>query len=228
MAEGRRTRHLLRAACGLVGPAAFTTAWLVNGQRQPRYPVIDEHISGLAALDAEHPFSMMTGFITLGTCSMVFATELWCLLADGRRRPGLGPVLLGIGGAAAVVAGLLRRDAFLLSPPGRDPAYLQSWHNDGHDLAAGIIYATSVLAPLALARRFRRDPAWAPLVPAAIASSGASVVLMVVFATDVDRSYNGIVQRVMVTVPQAFMAALAVRALRPPSAAATAPARRTG
>jgi Protein of unknown function (DUF998) len=221
----RRTPHVLRAACGLVGPAVFTAAWLVNGQRQPHYPVADEHISGLAALDAEHPVSMITGFVALGTCSVVFATELWRLLADGRRRPGLGPVLLGLGGAAAIAAGFLRRDTFLLSPPGRDPAYQQSWHNDGHDLAAGVIYATSVLAPLLLARRFRHDPAWAPLVPAALASSGASVMLMVVFATDVDRSYNGIVQRIMVTVPQAFMAALAVRALRPPPAVATVPAR---
>ena len=210
----------MRAACGLVGPAVFTVAWLVNGQRQPHYPVADEHISGLAALDAEHPVSMITGFVTLGTCTVVFATELWRLLADGRRRPGLGPVLLGLGGVAAVAAGFLRRDTFLLSPPGRDAAYEQSWHNDGHDLAATVIYATSVLAPLFLARRFRKDPAWAPL--------DASVVLMVAFATDVDRSYNGIVQRIMVTVPQAFMAALAVRALRPPPVVATAPARRSG
>ena len=57
-------------------------------------------------------------------------------------------------------------------------------------------------------------------MPAALASSGASVALMAVFATDVDRSFNGIVQRVMVTVPQAFMAALAVRALRSQPAAA--------
>jgi len=219
---------VLRLACGLVGPAVFTTAWLVNGMRQPRYPVADEHISGLAALDAEHPISMITGFVTLGTCSVLFAAELRRLLADGRRRrPGLGPVLLGLGGVASVAAGFLRRDAFLLSPPGRDPAYQQSWHNDGHDLAAGVIYATSVLAPLFLARRFRTDPAWASLVPAALASSGASVVLMGFFATDVDRSYNGIVQRVMVTVPQAFMAALAVRALRSPTGAATVPARPT-
>jgi hypothetical protein len=223
MGGHRRTPHLLRAACGLVGPAVFTAAWLVNGQRQPHYPVADEHISGLAALDAEYPVSMITGFVALGTCTVVFATELWRLLADGRRRPGLGPVLLGLGGVAAVAAGFLRRDAYLLSPPGRDPSFRQSWHNDGHDLAAGVIYATSVVAPLLLARRFRRDPAWSPLVPAALASSGASVVLMVVFATDVDRSFNGIVQRVMVTVPQAFMAALAIRALRPPPDGATAP-----
>jgi hypothetical protein len=228
MADRRRTSNAWRAAGGLVGPAVFTAAWLVGGLRQPRYPVADEHISGLAAVDAEHPLAMVAGFVTLGSCTLVFATELRRQLAAGGRRPGLGPVLLGISGAAAVAAGLLRRDAFLLHPPGRPPDYRQSWHNDGHDMAAGVIYVTTVVAPLLLARRFRDDPAWAPLVPAALASSGASLALMAVFATDVDRSYSGIVQRLMVTVPQAFMAALAVRALRHQPAGATAPARRTG
>jgi hypothetical protein len=225
MGDRRRTPRRLRVACGLVGPAVFTAAWLVDGLRQPRYPVADEHISGLAALDAEHPFSMIAGFVTLGACTVVFATELRRLLAD-RRRPGVGPVLLGLSGVAAVAAGFLRRDTFLLSPPGRDLAYRQSWHNDGHDLASGVVYVTSVLAPLVLARRFRDDPAWSPLVPVALASSGASVVLMAIFATDVDRHFNGIVQRVMVTVPQALMAAVAVRALRRGPAGATGPARR--
>ena len=171
---------------------------------------------------------MITGFVTLGTCTVVFATELWRLLR--RRSPPAGP---RAGAARSRRRGRRGRRVpaarRLPAQPARAgiPRYQQSWHNDGHDLAAGVIYATSVLAPLFLARRFRDDPAWAPLVPAALASSGASVVLMVVFATDVDRSFNGIVQRVMVTVPQAFMAALAVRALRPPPAVATVPARPT-
>ena len=225
MGDRHLTLHRIRAACGLVGPAAFTVAWLINGWRQPAYPVADEHISGLAALDADHPHSMITGFVTLGTCTVVFATELRRLLSVGGRRPGLGPVLLGIGGVAGVAAGLLRRDTVLLNPPGRDPGYEQSWHNNGHDLSAALIYTTSVVAPLLLARRFRDDDGWAGLVPAALASSGASLVLMATFATDVDRHLNGIVQRVMVTVPQAFMAAVAVRALlQSRSAEATAPA----
>ena len=121
---------------------------------------------------------------------------------------------------AAVAAGLLRRDAFLLNPPGRVDGHVQSWHNDGHDIAAGVIYVSTVLAPLLLTRRFRGDDAWRGLVPAAVASSALSTLLMAVFATDVDRHGNGIVQRVMVTLPQAFMAVLALRVLR-----ATDPAR---
>jgi Protein of unknown function (DUF998) len=198
------------AAAGVLGPAAFTTAWIVNGQRQPGYPIADEHISGLAALDAENPGTMITGFVVLGVSTMVFAVELARGLG-GRRRAGWGPALLALGGAAAVAAGLLRRDALLLNPPGRPSDYVQSWHNDGHDVAAGVIYVGTVFAPLLLARRFRRDPQWASLVPVAVASSAVSVALMAIFATDVDRHGNGIVQRVMVTLPQALMAVLAVR-----------------
>ena len=204
---------MLGAACGLIGPVVFTTAWLVNGARQRDYPVADEHISGLAALDADHPRSMMFGFVALGACTVVFATEVRRVLSTGGRRAGVGPWLIGACGVAAVVAGLLRRDTVLLSPPGRDPGYEQSWHNNGHDLAAGVIYTTSVLAPLALAHRFRHDPEWAPFVPWAVVSSGANLVLMAAFATDVDRHGNGILQRIMVTVPQVGLAALAVKVL---------------
>ncbi len=215
-ARGRWRR--VAAGAGVVGPAVFTTAWLFNGRRQHDYPIADEHISGLAALDADHPVTMMAGFVALGAATVVFSRELRRAL--GGRRAGWGPALLGLSGVAAVAAGLLRRDAFLLNPPGRVDGYAQSWHNDGHDISAGVIYVSTVLAPLLLARRFRGDAEWRGLVPAAIASSVVSTVLMGVFATDVDRHGNGIVQRVMVTLPQAFMAALALRVLR-----ATDPAR---
>jgi Protein of unknown function (DUF998) len=218
----RLTLDRVEALAGIVGPAAFTTAWIVSGIRQDGYPVAHEHISGLAAHDADDPTLMIAGFTVLGAGTIAFAIALRRALG-GRRGAGLGPVLLAAGGAAGLAAGFLRRDTFLLNPPDRPDDYRQSWHNDGHDLSAGVIYATSVLAPGALAWRFHRDEAWADLVPGAVASSAASLVLMAIFATDVDRRFNGLLQRLMVTVPQAFMALLALRVLRsePSSAGAT-------
>ena len=200
----------------MIGPAAFTTAWLVNGRRQSDYSVRDEHISGLAALDADHPHTMISGFIVLGLSTMTFATALHTALRAGGRRPGPGPALLLISGAGAVSAGLLRRDTVLLNPPGRTPDWEQSWHNNGHDLSAGVIYTCAVTAPLALAWRFRGDPDWRGVDAAAIAASAVSLGLMGFFATDVDRLGNGLVQRAMVTLPEAFMAAAALRLLRRP------------
>jgi hypothetical protein len=198
----------------------FTLAWVVDGQRQSAYGIADEHISGLAAVDADHPTSMIAGFVVLGVATVAFAAELSRVLG-GRRRAGWGPALLALGGAAAV----------LLHPPARPGDYVQSWHNDGHDLAAAVIYVSTVVTPLLLAWRFRKDPQWSGLVPVALASSVASVALMTIFATDVDRHGNGIVQRVMVTLPQVLMAGLAVRVVTatdpaPPSSSPTGPARR--
>jgi len=217
----------LRAAGGIAGPVVFTGAWLVNGLRQHGYPVRDEHISGLAALDADHPTSMMMGFVALGVSTLAFAWELRRVLG-GRGRSGLAPLLLGAGGLAAIAAGLLRRDTVLLHPPGGSVGYQQSWHNSGHDLSAAVIYVTTVVTPLLLAWRFRHDPAWRRFVPAALASSAASVALMGWFGTDVDRAWNGVVQRGMVTIPQVFMAALAVKVLvAPPDVARQSNTRRT-
>lgn len=202
-----------RAAAGVVGPAVFTTAWMVGGLRQSGYPVADEHISGLAALDADHPEWMIAGFLALGAGTAVFATELHRALG-GRGRAGAAPWLLGAAGLAGVTAGVLRRDTVLLQPPGRPPDWVQSWHNDGHDLAAGVAYAAGVLVPLLLARRFTGDPRWERWRGPAVGLAALQVALLAAFATDVDRPGNGLLQRLMVTVPQAVLVVMALELLR--------------
>jgi hypothetical protein len=207
--RGPLRRHA--TAAGIAGPAAFTAAWIVSGQRQDGYSVRNEHISGLAAPDARNPEVLMTGFIVMGVATIGFAAALRERL--GGREAGLGPYLLGVTGLGAIAAGLLRRDHMLLHPLDEPPDWEQSWRNDGHDLAAGVIYTTSVAAPLLLARRLARDPQLAPMVPLGLGVSAGSLALMAVFATQVDRRGNGIVQRVMVSLPMAFMSALAWRML---------------
>jgi hypothetical protein len=204
------------ALAGIAGPVAFTTAWLVGGIRQRRYPIADEHISGLAARDADHPGPMIAGFLAAGLGTLAFAATLHHELRTGTRRPGAGPVLLGLAGAAEFTAGLLRRDTVLLNPPDRAEDWRQSRHNDGHDASAGVAFGCAVAVPVALAVRFRGDPAWSPLVPAAVVAALASGILMGAFATDVDRHGNGLLQRAMVTLPQAFQVALATRLLARP------------
>jgi hypothetical protein len=196
-----------------VGPAAFTSAWLIAGLRQSGYPVAHEHISGLAALDADHPTVMIAGFLLLGACTTVFAAEVHRALG-GRGRAGAAPWLLGAAGLAGMAAGVLRRDTVLLHPPGRPDGWVPSWHNDAHDLAAGVAYAAGVIVPLLLARRFRHDAVWARWRRPALAVAAVQVVLLVGFATDVDRSGNGLLQRVMVTVPQLVLVVMAFEALR--------------
>src|SRR5271165_6044875 len=56
----------------------------------------------------------------------------------------------------------------LLSVPGEPGA---SWHSN--DAISGLLYASLVLAQLALARRFRRDARWRPWCPWLLASAAA-------------------------------------------------------
>jgi hypothetical protein len=204
----------LRALAGLIGPAAFTTAWLVSQRRQDDYAVAHEHISGLAAPDADDPHVMAAGFLILGACTVAFASELDRRLG-GERRSGWGPALIGASGMATIMAGTFRRDRRSNAPP-TDGSAGQSWVNDVHDVASVIGGFAAATGLLALARRFAADPAWrgwaVPAASAAAAGSGLSGW----FLRDVVQPGNGIVQRVSVTIPLTFMARLALRLLREP------------
>jgi len=211
----------LRAACGIAGPVAFTAAWVTSTLRQSGYSIAGEHLSGLAAPDARDPEIMLAGFLALGACTTAFGSALAEALG-GPGRSGPGPWLVRCAGLGTVAAGLLRRDRMLLHPPGA--AAGQSWHNHGHDLASGIVYAALLAAPPLLARRFGADPDWARLRGPALAAWLASAALLALFWSEVLEPWNGIVQRVAVTVPLAFMAALAGWLLaRPPVLPVPAP-----
>ena len=203
----------LRAACGLAGPAAFTAAWAVGTLRQPAYSAANEHISGLAAHDARAPHIMVSGFLVLGACTVLFARELSDRLG-GVERAGPGPPLMGMSGLAVMAAGALRRDRMSNFPLPGEALVRQSWRNDGHDIASVISHVSGAVGMLALARRFRKDPRWRrwtiPTVAAAIVGSGLSGS----FAAEVTRPGNGILQRTAVSIPLGYESALAVRLMR--------------
>lgn len=201
----------LRAVAGLVGPAAFTAAWVTAARRQEGYRVAHEHISGLAARDAADRHVMSAGFLALGACTVAFAAELEGRLG-GRDQAGWGPTLMGVAGVGTVVAGLFPRDRRSNARPGEPTG--QSWVNDVHDAASVTGAVTGLVGLGALARRFRRDPAWSDLSAPALRTAAASAASTAWFLRDVVRPGNGIVQRVSVSLPLAFMARLAGRAIR--------------
>jgi hypothetical protein len=214
----------LRAACGIAGPVAFTAAWVASTLRQTGYSIAEEHLSGLAAPDARDPEIMLAGFLALGACTTAFGSALGEALG-GPGRAGPGPWLVRCAGLGTIAAGLLRRDRMLLHPPEALALPGQSWHNHGHDLASGIAYAALLAAPLLLARRFAGDPAWSGLRGPAVAACLVTAALLLVFWSEVFEPWNGILQRVAVTVPLGLMAALAGRLLaRPPTLAGGPPA----
>jgi hypothetical protein len=196
-----------------LGPLAFTAAWLIGARRQEGYQVRHEHISGLAARDATDAHVMTLGFLSLGACTVAFASSLERRLAP---RAGWGPALLGVAGLATIVAGTFRRDRRSNAPvPGRTLG--QSAENDVHD-AAGVLVAVSGTAGLlALAPKLAAEPSLEGLARPARHAAVASLGLSAWFLRDVVRPWNGVLQRVSVTVPLAFMTRLAVRLLTEPT-----------
>jgi uncharacterized protein DUF998 len=182
----------LGAWCGVVGPVLFTAAWVVSSLRQVGHPATEVQLSGLAADDARDPQIMVAGFVVLGVCSIAFGLALRRALSPRAA----GAWLVVVAGAAAVAAGAFRRDHVLLVGPGFTG---ESWHNQVHDVVSGVAYGAMLAAPLALARRFRRDPDWAVVSrPVQVLALGSAVAL-VVFASRAVEPWNGVVQRVAVT-----------------------------
>lgn len=195
----------LAAWAGVAGPLVFTALWVVSSLLQTQ-SMATVQLSGLAAEDARYPQLMMSAFVVLGVCSILFGAALRTV--TGRRSAG--PWLVITGGAAAIVAGVFRRDHMVLSGPGFSG---ESWHNQVHDVASGIAYAAMLTAPLVLARRFRADPRWAVIASPVQVLALLSAVILVVFASRAAQPWNGVVQRIAVTLALAAEAAIAARAI---------------
>jgi hypothetical protein len=167
-------------------------------------------LSGLAAEDATDPQIMMAGFVVLGVCSVVFGAALGRVIV-----PGPGPRLVMVAGAAAVAAGVFRRDHLLLAGPGFAG---ESWHNQVHDVVSGVAYGAMLAAPLTLGRGFRNDPRWAALSRPVQALAVASAMSLAIFASRVAEPWNGTVQRAAVTLALAAEILVAARLLTWPAA----------
>ena len=198
------------AVAGVTGPTVFTAAWIVSSLRQTGHPAMDLQISGLAAADARDPWIMITGFLVLGGCGVAFGAALRDALG-GRDLAGPAPRLIQGAGVLTIAAGLLRRDHMLLIPGSA------SWHNHAHDVVSAVIYADLVLAQALLARRFGRDdtdPGWRAWRPWLLAGAGVTAGLLAAFAAGTSAPRAGLLQRAVVTVPLAVLAAVATRLVR--------------
>jgi hypothetical protein len=193
----------------MVGPVAFTAAWVVGSLRQAGRSFTAVQISGLAAENARDPEIMIAGFVVLGGCSVVFGEALHRALG-GWPRAGLGPRLIQAAGVLAVAAGLLRRDHMMLTATAGE-----SWHNHAHDVVSVVIYVALVAAPLLLAVRFRGDPGWRGLPVPLLAGSAVTAVLLGVFVSGALAASDAVLQRIAITLPLALLTAVAVRLKKP-------------
>lgn len=200
----------LAAAGGLAGPVLFTVAWVASSLRQAGHSVAEVQLSGLAAEDARDPQIMMAGFVLLGAGTVVFGAGLGRVTAPRSA----GPWLVLAAGAASIAAGLFRRDHMLLTGPGFAG---ESWHNQVHDVVSGVAYGAMLAAPLALARRWRDDPDWAPVSRPVQVLALVSAAALALFASRMAGPYNGVVQRIAVTLALTAEILIAGRMLTRPA-----------
>jgi hypothetical membrane protein len=195
----------------MAGPIAFTIAWLLGGLVQDEYSVRQEDISALAALDAQHAWIMITGFVLLGVGTVALAAGL----ASTLRYPSavIGSVLLMIAGIGLAVAGLARNDCSSELPAcaARADAGEVSWHHQVHDNVSLIIFLALIAAPLVFARAFGRDDRWRPLRSYSILTGLLGFALLVLYMIASAGTWNGLVQRVFVSVLFLWIAVLGFR-----------------
>jgi hypothetical protein len=157
---------------------------------------------------------MMAGFVVLGGCSIGFGHALRRVMA---HRPA-GPWLVVVAGAATVAAGVFRRDHVLLTGPGFAG---ESWHNQVHDVVSGLAYGTMLAAPLILGHSLREKPGWAVVARPVQALALASALSLAVFSSGMLDPWNGLVQRVAVSLALTAEVVLAARVLTLPLPQAT-------
>ena len=194
------SRSVWLGRLAIAGPIAFTLAWLVGGLVQDEYSIRQEDISALAALDAQHGWIMTAGFLLLGVGTVALAAGLASTLKYPSAR--VGSVLLMVAGIGIAVAGLARNDCSseLLACVIRVDAGEVSWHHTVHDTVSLVIFLALIAAPLVDARAFGRDNHWRPLRTYSIVTGSLGFVLLVLYVSQVADPWNGIMQRIFVSV----------------------------
>jgi hypothetical membrane protein len=198
----------------VIGPIAFSIAWIVAEVLQEGYSPRRDYISDLAALDARHPWIMIAGFLLLGVGTVALAIGLAGALEGRLAR--IGWILVAIAGVGIIVAGLARNDcrSRLAACAARIDAGDVSWHSATHELVSLVIFLALVAAPLVLAPAFGGDVPWRDLRAYSTITGVAGLVLLVLLFSNVAVSWTGGVQRVFVTVLLLWIVIVGARLIR--------------
>ena len=170
---------------------------------QGSYSSRTEYISGLSALTADSPWAMVGGFVVLGLLALPFAAGLHRGLPPGSA---LAPGLIAGAGVGLAAIGLLRNDCSDALQVCKDQLEEHaSWHSIAHDVVSAPAFLCIVLAPLAMARRVRRDDTWGDLAQPSVLVVPPTAMLMVVYGLELAGDWGGVVQRGFVALPLAWV-----------------------
>lgn len=211
----------LRRLCGwlgVTGPLAFATASVLATAAQRGYSPRREDISALAALDAQAPWIMITGFLVFGSCTVALALGLRSAIQPSQAGTA-GPIMLLVVGVGIVAVGLMRNDCSteLARCAARVRAGSVSWHHHGHDLASITVFTMLMFVPLVFAEAFRNDSRWLGLRRYCQVSGPLSFALFVlyIFSSSLTGGWSGLFQRLFTAAVLTWIGVLGVRLARP-------------
>ncbi|MDQ6840059.1 MAG: DUF998 domain-containing protein [Actinomycetota bacterium] len=190
MARSRSAVDGVLTAAGVVGPLLFVTDWAVLGAIRSHYSPINDAISRLAETGAPTRAAMTVGFIIYGGGLVAYAASP----LSGLPR-AVKILLAGTGVSTFGVA------AFSLDAAGRGNA---------HATFAGVGYATLAAAPVVAAGIWVGTADHGPWVRVSVVAGLVTAAFLIasLFAPS-----HGLLQRVGLTVGDAWVVATAVRAL---------------
>jgi hypothetical membrane protein len=190
-----------RAWGGVIGPAAFVTAWAVNSAATKGYSPVDDAISRLAAVGTTTRPFMTAGFVCFGLSVPLYGSAL--------RRHIRGPAWLAAMSTGIATLGVA---AF--------PLDVSSTIDTVHGVMATIGYVTLAATPLLAARPLAED---GHREAAALSLAAAAVAGLSLAATVIGPAH-GLFQRIGLTTGDIWLAASALAMLRAgPVSSSTSP-----
>jgi len=197
------TARLIR--CGALAAIVLTLGWLVAGSLQTNADVRRGTISDLGAADADKAWVWNVPLTVGGVLVAAFAIGLHRAL-----RPGWGSAiaaaLIAVFGVGLALEGALFHLDCRETVPTCAARASHSWRHTAHEIESGIGILALVVAIVVLALRFRREPRWRSLWLASLSTAVAFVVLSAIAE---DSAWEGLVQRLLVTVLLGWIAVVA-------------------
>lgn len=213
---GRRRAGLW---AGVVGPTLFVVVFLVEGAIRPGYDAMRLQVSYLSL--GEGGWVQVASFLVTGVLLLVFSGALRNVLGTGAGAT-LAPLGVALAGAGTIIAGLFSTMPAFGYPPGTPEGFPTEISSTAylHVLGAFCFFGGMIVAPLAMARRFRREHDTGWVVYSVVT---ALVVWLFLGASSADPSGQpffpdtvGLLQRISIIAGLAWIAALAARYLRLP------------
>ena len=192
------------AICGAIGPILFTIVVITLGLLHPGYNHVTQYISELGASGAPNAIIMNTvGEPLLGLLMIAFAFGLHQGIGKGKGSK-IGPALVAVGGAGLIAQGIFPWDPGCVNV---------SFTGVMHVVTARVHHIATILAPLVISLRLKKDSLWQGyrLYSVATSIAGAIVYLLLLFM--VFESWNGALQRTLVGVQLLWIEIMAIKLL---------------